>query len=81
MTFEPPGHCPNCGEFVDEGTLVCQSCGSCAETGWNEDSLYDGLDLPGEEDQVLVVSAVNKVWGAAVSLALLGLLVYFFVFR
>lgn len=44
--FRPPGECPACGEFVPKGARACPGCGSDARTGWNEDSGYDGLDLP-----------------------------------
>ncbi|EDY81674.1 hypothetical protein VDG1235_1292 [Verrucomicrobiia bacterium DG1235] len=81
MSFEPPGECPICGEYVEEGAVACGGCGSCAETGWNEDTLYDGLDLPDGSDRDPRESRESKVWGTVVSLALLGLLVYVFVFR
>lgn len=82
MSFEPPGYCPNCGDYVEEGALACESCGSCKETGWNEDSMYDGLDLPDESDgRVNKKSDQSKVLGTIVSVALIGLLVYVFVFR
>ena len=28
------------------GALACPECGSDADTGWSDDTLYDGLDLP-----------------------------------
>ncbi len=49
-TFSPPGDCPVCGEFVPAGDTSCKSCGSCPETGWNEETAYDGLDLPDSGD-------------------------------
>ena len=52
-TFSPPGDCPNCGEFVAAGASSCKECGSCPDSGWNEETAYDGLDLPGEEDAPL----------------------------
>ena len=35
------------------GALACPECGSDAETGWSDETLYDGLDLPwdGEETE------------------------------
>ena len=51
-SFDPPGDCPNCGEYVPAGAFSCSACGSCPESGWNEDSIYDGLDLPGEEESM-----------------------------
>lgn len=38
--------CPNCGEDVSPKALSCPDCGSDEKTGWSEDTLYDGLDLP-----------------------------------
>ena len=46
--FKPPGDCPVCGESVPARALACRGCGSCENTGWNEDADYDGLDLPEE---------------------------------
>lgn len=46
--FSPPGDCPNCGEFVSSDASSCKECGSCPDSGWNEETAYDGLDLPGE---------------------------------
>jgi hypothetical protein len=48
--FKPPGDCPVCGEFVPRKSAACPECGACEKSGWNEeDSIYDGLDLPDEE--------------------------------
>jgi hypothetical protein len=38
--------CPNCGAQVPGGARSCPECGSDDETGWSEDTMYDGLDLP-----------------------------------
>ena len=46
--FVPPGDCPVCGEHVPAGARSCSDCGADARTGWSEDTLYDGLDLPDE---------------------------------
>lgn len=82
MSFKPPGYCPNCGEYVEQGALACDSCGSCKETGWNEDSAYDGVDLPEESDvQDAGRSEQSKLLGTIVSVGLVALLVYVFVFR
>ena len=40
--------CPNCGTDVDAGATACPECGSDERTGWSENSIYDGLDLPDE---------------------------------
>ena len=60
--------------------LACPECGSDAETGWSEDTLYDGLDLPepeyGEQE-----GGLNIDWkGVAVkgvAAGLLGLILLF----
>lgn len=51
MPFKPPGQCPVCGEWVPRGAKACDDCGACAQSGWKDDAeIYDGLDLPEEED-------------------------------
>jgi len=37
--------CPVCGTEVDSDAVVCPECGSDDETGWSEDTAYDGLYL------------------------------------
>jgi hypothetical protein len=48
--FVPPGECPVCGCDVPAKAKACPECGACANTGWNEESAYDGLDLPTPEN-------------------------------
>ena len=43
-----PETCPNCGADVPPNAKACPECGSCEETGWNENAQTDGLDLPDE---------------------------------
>ncbi len=43
--------CPNCGSEVPIKALSCPECGSDEKTGWSEDTMYDGLDLPAFEDK------------------------------
>ena len=81
MAFQPPGYCPNCGEYVEAGAVACEECGSCAETGWNEEEeVYDGLDLPSEPENELPRKS-RGLGGALLTAALIVLLVYVFVFR
>jgi len=47
--FQPPGECPVCGCEVHAKAKACPECGACASTGWNEETNYDGLDLPDPE--------------------------------
>ncbi len=42
-------NCPNCGDEVPVEKPACPHCGSDAETGWNEDTMYDNVGLPEEE--------------------------------
>ncbi len=42
--------CPNCGAEVPVKSLSCPECGSDEKTGWSEDTMYDGLDLPAFEE-------------------------------
>ena len=43
-------NCPNCGAEVPIKALSCPECGSDEKTGWSEDTMYDGLDLPAFEE-------------------------------
>ena len=47
--FKPPGQCPVCGEWVVKGAAACDSCGSCAISGWSAQADQDGLDLPDDD--------------------------------
>lgn len=50
MSFKPPGQCPVCGEWVPRGAAACDSCGSCARSGWKSGAgATDGLDLPDDD--------------------------------
>lgn len=41
-----PAECAICGADVPPAARACPSCGADERTGWREQSLYDGLDLP-----------------------------------
>lgn len=43
---EPPAECAQCGAAIPRGAHACPECGADERTGWREQSLYDGLDLP-----------------------------------
>lgn len=50
MSFQPPGQCPACGEWVPRKAVACDCCGACERSGWKQDSaVYDGLDLPDDD--------------------------------
>jgi len=42
----PPDECANCGAEIPRGAKACPECGADERTGWREESIYDGLDLP-----------------------------------
>jgi hypothetical protein len=45
--------CPVCGTEVDVNAVVCPECGSDDETGWSEDTAYDGLYLYDDDEDDL----------------------------
>lgn len=85
MSFKPPGYCPNCGDYVEAGAVACETCGSCHDTGWNDENLYDGLDLPeGYDDDAPGQTGADagSGWGrAALAVGLVAILLWVFVFR
>lgn len=44
----PPDECANCGAAIPADAKACPECGADERTGWREESVYDGLDLPDE---------------------------------
>ena len=47
----PPDECAQCGEPIPRNARACPSCGADERTGWRESSIYDGLDLPDDENE------------------------------
>ncbi len=45
----PPEECAVCGAAIPRRAKACPECGADERTGWREQSIYDGLDLPDEE--------------------------------
>ena len=45
-----PEQCAQCGEDIPPNARACPGCGADERTGWREQSIYDGLDLPDEEN-------------------------------
>ena len=56
----PPEDCAQCGEPIPRNAHACPGCGADERTGWRETSIYDGLDLPEEDDD----SASENKFGA-----------------
>ena len=46
----PPDECANCGAELSRTAKACPECGADERTGWREESVYDGLDLPETDD-------------------------------
>jgi len=74
--------CPNCGEEVSEGKLACPYCGSDADTGWSDDTIYDSIGLP-EEDiyEHAPKRGESPLYIKLVAWVVLGVFLYFFVVR
>lgn len=73
----PPAECANCGASIPRGARACPECGADERTGWRETSIYDGLELPGDDDETSAPSrrSVNGLawyWWAAGVLILLA---------
>lgn len=67
-----------CGASIPRGARSCPECGADERTGWREQSIYDGLDLPAEafgenEETKLRRSGLSWYWLAAGMLVLLAL--------
>lgn len=45
-----PEHCANCGAAIPPKARACPECGADERTGWADQSIYDGLDLPDDEE-------------------------------
>lgn len=45
-----PEHCANCGAAIPPRARACPECGADERTGWAEQDIYDGLDLPEDEE-------------------------------
>lgn len=84
--------CPNCGADVPAGAPACPECGSDARTGWSDETIYDGLDLPDpdefdydewlrrEQGKPETVRVPWRSWIALIGWILLALFLYL-VFR
>tara|TARA_A100001037_G_scaffold189129_1_gene169317 strand:- start:552 stop:797 length:246 start_codon:yes stop_codon:yes gene_type:complete len=75
--------CPNCGAEVRVGSPSCPGCGSDDKTGWSEDTLYDGLDLPEPYDEYSSFrqkKKTNHVFTTIVAVLLLLLFLLGYIF-
>jgi hypothetical protein len=42
--------CPSCGEEVPARARACPACGADENSGWSDKTVYDGTDIPNEEE-------------------------------
>ena len=49
--MNPPETCANCGAPIPRNARACPACGADERTGWAEQSIYDGLDLPEDDTE------------------------------
>ena len=75
-------NCPNCGAEVEANATSCPECGSDEQTGWSENTLYDGLDLPDEAFEEAHQDSLDKPRRKDVLLMVIGLmLILIFILR
>ncbi len=88
-----PENCPNCGAEIPPRAKACPECGADEKTGWSEDAVTQGLNLPdqefdydefvknefGEEDKIKP-RGVSWIWWA-VAAALVAGFITLMVFR
>ncbi len=75
--------CPNCGAEVPIKAKSCPDCGSDENTGWSEDIMYDGLDLPGLEEsniQARTSMLQSKLLYYIVAILTIAAFVMFYIF-
>jgi hypothetical protein len=74
----PPEECANCGAEIPRSARACPGCGADERTGWRENSIYDGLDLPdeafGDQPEKPARRGIAWYW-IVVGLALIALLI------
>lgn len=49
-TQSAPEECAVCGSAIPARARACPECGADERTGWRESSVYDGVDLPDDND-------------------------------
>ena len=73
--------CPNCGAEVPIKALSCPECGSDEKTGWSEDTMYDGLDLPEvEESETMTTTSLFQNKYFLYIVAILALLAFLWIY-
>ena len=69
-----PDHCAICGAEIPHAARACPECGADERTGWREQSLYDGLDLPADEPEGKRPGSAGAIFWKVTGLVLLVVL-------
>lgn len=77
-----PTECANCGAEIPPRAQACPECGADERTGWREQSIYDGLDLPDPDEaeppvrprRPTRVNGLAWYWWVVAALLLAGLI-------
>ncbi|MEM6259318.1 MAG: zinc-ribbon domain-containing protein [Planctomycetota bacterium] len=69
--------CPVCGEEVKANALACPHCGADEETGWSEDTAFDGMELPVDEEWPVNEGPAKrrKVISLLMAIVMIGLII------
>ncbi len=75
-------NCPNCGAEVPIKAKSCSDCGSDENTGWSEDTMYDGLDLNEQDESIEKTKASlfqNKVFLYIVAIVTILVFIWMYI--
>ncbi len=74
--------CPNCGAEVPSKAKACPECGSDDNTGWSEDTMYDGLDLHEDDESENARSSASLLQNRYLlyAIVILTLLVFIWIY-
>ncbi len=75
-------NCPNCGAEVPIKAKSCLDCGSDENTGWSEDTMYDGLDLNEQDESIEKTKASlfqNKVFLYIVAIVTILVFIWMYI--
>jgi predicted nucleic acid-binding Zn ribbon protein len=80
-----PFSCANCGSDIPPHAHACPECGADERTGWAEQDIYDGLDLPEDEEPTIRTekkrrrsTKIQLIWSFVAALCVLAFVVALF---